>query len=220
MNAKLAAVQSEFYYMLSVSWHLPTEELVAEVNSGAYRQHMLELIETAQEINDGDAAWAEVLQEWNEIWKEELAAMDFHELRIEYTRLFTTPKRSQHRLYEALAKGKSKMLFENPVAKHAEECYRRAGLQIENRQQEPADYLPTEFEFASVLLADMAVEFTEEEPTLPVSGEQCATLWQEFYREHLADWMPTFWQAVADDTTSELYRRLALTGAVFFKKEW
>ena len=220
MNANLAAVQSEFYYMLSVSWHLPTEELVAEIYTDAYRQHMLELLGVAREMNEEDTAWSDTLQEIHEIWKEELPAEEFHGLRIEYTRLFATPKRSVHRLYEALAKGTSKMLFENPVAKHAEDCYRRAGLHIENRQQEPADYLPTEFEFASVILADLAVEVTGEERVLPISGEQCAALWQEFYGQHLSGWLPAFWQAIAADTTSEFYRRLALTGAAFFAKEW
>ena len=112
------------------------------------------------------------------------------------------------------------MLFENPVAKHAEDCYRRAGMQIENRQQEPADYLPTEFEFASLLLTELSAEVTGEEKALPISKEQCTSLWQEFYDRHLVGWMPAFWQAVASETTSEFYRRLALTGAAFFTKEW
>ena len=157
MNAALAAIQSEFYYILSVSWHLPTEELAAELASGAFRAHMLELIEAAVETMDEGEPWDSrdnTIQMMYQIWKEELPAEDFHSLRIEYTRLFATPKKSNHRLYEALARGKSKMLFENPVAKHAEDCYRRAGLEIEKRQQEPADYLPTEWEFASLLLSD------------------------------------------------------------------
>ena len=220
MNAKLAAVQSEFYYVLSMGWHLPTEELAAEVASGAFRQHMLELIETAREMNDAEDDWDEALLQMHEIWKEASAAEEFHGLRIEYTRLFSTPKKSVHRLYEALARGKSKMLFENPVAKHAEDCYRRAGLRIEHRQQEPADYLPTELEFASVLLTELATELTGEDKILPISQEECAALWQEFYQEHLAGWLGEFWQAVAADTTSECYRRLALTGAVLLKKEW
>lgn len=220
MNAKLAAVQAEFYYILSMGWHLPTEELTAEVDSGAFRQHMLELIEAARDMNDTKNAWDEALLQMHEIWKEESVAEGFHDLRIEYTRLFSTPKKSVHRLYEALARGKSKMLFENPVAKHAEDCYRRAGLKIENRQQEPADYLPTELEFASVLLGDMSAEIIGEERVLPISQEQCKALWEEFYREHFDGWMTEFWQTVAADTNSEFYRRLALTGAILLKKEW
>ena len=148
------------------------------------------------------------------------AREDFHALRIEYTRLFTTPKASRFRLYESLARGKSKMLFENPVAKHAESCYVRAGLQIENRQQEPADFMPTEFEFASLLLADLAADVMEADTVLPISQEQCEGLWQEFYREHLAEWQTAFWQEVAKDTTSDFYRRLALTSSILFSKEW
>ena len=208
--------------------HLPTEEMALQIVSGAFHQHMLDLIETAKEINAEDEeqtsydhmGWAQALQEMYEIWKEEPAAEEFHALRIEYTRLFSTPKSSPFRLYEALARGKSKMLFENPVAKHAENCYIRAGLQIENRQQEPADYVPTELEFASVLLTDLAAEVAGGDRVLPISEETCTALWQEFYREHLADWQPVFWQTVAADTTSDFYRRLALTGSILFTKEW
>ena len=220
MNQLLAAIQSEFYYVLSLGWHLPTEELAAEVQSGAFRQHMLELIEAAQETMEHREDWAAALQELNKIWKETSAREDFHALRIEYTRLFTTPKASRFRLYESLARGKSKMLFENPVAKHAESCYVRAGLQIENRQQEPADFMPTEFEFVSLLLADLAADVMEADTVLPISQEQCEGLWQEFYREHLAEWQTAFWQEVAKDTTSDFYRRLALTSSILFSKEW
>ncbi len=213
MNNYLAAVQSEFYYILSMGWRLPTVELAEKVQTGAFREHMLELIDAAV---CEDTEWNQALQEMNEIWKEASVPEEFHPLRIEYTRLFATPKRSLFRLYEALARGKSKMLYENPVAKNAEECYRKAGLRIENRQQAPADYLPTELEFASLLLT----EISGEEHVLPISQEVSVALWQEFYREHLAHWMPGFWNGIAEATTIDFYRRLALTGSILMKKEW
>lgn len=211
MNREETALRPELYYLLSMGMRLPSRELADQIGTGGFWQHMLEITETAGAEESNRKSLPVILAK---MWQPEMEAEGLHELRREYTRLFTTPRQALFSLYESLARGQSRMMFENTLARHAEDCYRRGGLQIEKRQQEPADYLPVELEFASLLTA----ELSGEEAVLPLTGKQCEDLWQEFYDVHLSGWLKEYWLAVARETGSGFYRRLAETGAAL--AEW
>ena len=206
MSREETALRPELYYLLSMGLRLPTDELAFQVSTGGFRQHLL-----AVAGSSGAQDKTSLPAVLREVWQPEMEAEELHELRREYTRLFTAPGQSLFSLYESVARGRSRILFENAQARHAEDCYRRGGLTIEKRQREPADYLPVEMEFASLLTTQLC----EEETLLPLTKKQCVDLWQEFYDVHLGGWLEEYWNAVMRETKSGFYRRLAETGAVF-----
>ena len=145
----------------------------------------------------------------------------FHEIRKDYTHLFTHPTKPLLSLYEmqfcdALNGAESaSMPFLNEAALHAEQCYRKAGIALAaNSSREPADHLAIELEFMSYLFMQIASSKQEGNEDYRLQYE---TALAEFM-PHLKHWASDFFTACSQSNCGIFYPWLGKIGVSFFTR--
>ena len=124
----------------------------------------------------------------------------FHEMRAEYTRLFSDPDQPAIWIYEALylyektpeAQSGKRLLprmFVNKAALDAERCYKKAGLERNPDVRIPADHLATELEFLAFAWKQRAIARIEGDEAGILSASSSLA---EFDRLHVAKWFADF----------------------------
>lgn len=101
-------------------------------------------------------------------------------------------------------------LFVNPASLDALREYRAARVAPEDERQLPADAMPVEMEFCSLLCLRLSRALLEED------GEGAAAArgaLDEFFRIHLAKWMSGFYGDCARMAPCEAYRAMGVFGA-------
>ncbi|KTE92433.1 dehydrogenase [Desulfitobacterium hafniense] len=207
---------SDMYQLLAIALQLPTQELAEGVLSGSLAEDVLSIYQelgfSNETIEKTGTKFAEIKN--SNITKEELLT----ELRQEYTRLFTHPKKSEIEIYETLFRyvpeeGEGKpSLFISPAALDAERCYKKADLVRAKEVNEPGDHMATEMEFMMFLYLEKAKALQED------NQEQVArraAQIKEFNELHLQRWAKPFFEKMTAVSHSTFYRIIGEMGSAF-----
>ncbi len=132
----------------------------------------------------------------------ELSNMPFEDWQAKYTSLFianfpTTPLHPYESFYkEGIVGGEISEMLDN--------IYKSCGLEIFDDREMP-DYLVFELEFAAFLIEN---------------DESCKPLFEEFFFNHLFNWVPKFFEDVINFNNSPLfYEALSEIGITFLNRE-
>ena len=132
----------------------------------------------------------------------ELMELRFEEWQAEYTSLFIAnfPKTPLHP-YESFYK---EGIVGGDISEMLDSIYKSCGLEIFDEREMP-DYLVFELEFASFLIEN---------------DKTCKPMFEEFFFNHLFDWVPKFFEDVINFENSPLfYKALSEIGLTFLNKE-
>jgi len=132
----------------------------------------------------------------------ELMDLKFEEWQAEYTSLFIAnfPKTPLHP-YESFYK---EGIVGGDISEMLDNIYKSCGLEVFDEREVP-DYLVFELEFASFLIGN---------------DKTCKPLFEEFFFNHLFEWVPNFFEDVINFENSPLfYRALSEIGLTFLNKE-
>ncbi|MCM1566625.1 MAG: molecular chaperone TorD family protein [Dehalobacter sp. 4CP] len=210
---------SDMYQLLSMFFRLPTVEMATALLNGSLAEDVIAIycelnfsIEEIQHIKTKFTTFQN-----DEKTKEELLT----EIRQEYTRLFTNPKKPAMDIYETLfcfnpeKNEGSPSLFISPAALDAERCYKKAGLMMTKEVNEPGDHMSTEMEFMMYLYLEKARALQENNQEKLDRRE--AEI-QEFSEVHLKKWAKQFFNHCITLSNSEVYRTLGEIGSAFMRE--
>jgi TorA maturation chaperone TorD len=152
---------SDMYRLLFMSLDFPTEELASGLLDGSFEKDVAAIFEelgfpaeNRENIRSRLIAWKGNKKNSNQL---------LTEMRREYTRLFTHPKKPAVALYETTFRydpedelQSKPSLFISPAARDAERCYKKAGLVMSGTVNEPADHIATQMEFMMYLYLQKA----------------------------------------------------------------
>jgi TorA maturation chaperone TorD len=208
---------SDMYRLLAMFLHLPTEEMVAGILDGTLAEDISQIIQELQfqdktieiiRIKLGDLQTG--ISEEREL---------FTEMRREYTRLFTHPKRPAVAIYETLFLFKPEAgmmqkpsLFISPAALDAERCYSQAGLQRSKEANEPGDHMATEMEYMAYLYYRKAKALHDHhQAEVEMRNRQI----KEFSELHLQKWGVDFFNRCLSASESQVYQTFSQVGSIF-----
>lgn len=207
---------SDMHQILAIALQLPTQELAEGVFNGSLAEDVLSICQelgfSNEMIEKSGTKFAEIKN--SNITKEELLT----ELRQEYTRLFTHPKKSEIEIYETLFRyvpeeGEGKpSLFISLAALDAERCYKKAGLVKAKEINEPGDHMATEMEFMMFLYLEKAKALQDDNQEEVARRE--AEI-KEFNELHLQRWAKSFFEKMMTVSHSVFYRVLGEIGSTF-----
>lgn len=194
--------------LLAMFFRLPTLKLTEGLSGGALQEDLQAI---AGELGADQSSLAP-LAEYRGAGGRQL----LHELRQEYTRLFTHPENPALRCHEYLflhGDGKeAPLLHINPAALSAREAYLEAGF-CPTGGHESADHISCELEFAACLLYQIAK--AEKEGADPVPWQKRAG---SFRKIHLARWGSAFFAACGEKSALPFYKVVGALGEVFCRE--
>lgn len=199
-----------FFELMALSFSYPDREFMDLIQSGKYKDAYLELAGLVgldeQTISDMTATLDDMAQRDTE----EL----FHELRIEYTRMFVgTPKplvSISEGVWLAHKRGDGVVLAViNKGTIAVERFMKSCGIFPSETNREPIDNIYTECEFMQYLLT---------KPTFPDDFVHTPSeAYDLFLKEHLAAWIPGFAEQVQEITELAWFGSLVRTMSSYVK---
>ena len=203
--ADVLACRSTFYDLLRrvFLWEFPLE-LFAE------------LVTTAKgEQGDVACSYEAALQSFLRTVPPDETASIYHEMKIEYTRLFIGPRHLPAPPYESVYRTPQKLMMQDPTI-DVRAFYLRHGFQVVRLNQEPDDTIGIELEFMCSLSAESLKAFQQgnQERLAKLLSSQL-----EFCNLHLRQWVPQFCADIIGNTTSEFWRAIAICMRDFLENE-
>ncbi len=192
------------FELMGLSFSFPDRKFLDLVQSGEYKEAYLEL---AALVGLDDAVVSDMTATLDG-----MAARDseelFHELRVEYTRLFIgTPKPAvsmSEGVWSANKRGDKVVLAViNGTTISVEKFMKSCGIFPSKTNREPIDNIYTECEFMQYLLTKPA--FPEDFVRTPEEA------YRDFLGEHMAKWVPGFAEQVQETTEVAWFGSLART---------
>lgn len=215
-NTFVAFATSDFYQLLSVSLHWPSDELSIAILDGSYMHDGMNILEELscsendlQQVKTAFEASGETAKD---------AAQLLKELRREYTRLFNHPVKPVLDIYESIFLGteggnpEAKESFLNPISVDVERFYQAAGLI--NQSSEPADHIVTELEFMMYLYRSKGKALQEQDYESAAKIDQQI---QEFAAKHLGKWCHKFFDILEESSQVPFYKvvgKIAKSGLI------
>jgi len=144
----------------------------------------------------------------------------YHELAVEYARLFIGPPAPAVSPYESVhidsEPGSTALLMVGPSARAVLAAYREAGVNMADGMNEPPDHIASEFEFMYYLSVKeaAALQAGESDEAATLRAHQVA-----FLAAHLVVWGPALADAVEADSTHVFYSRLSTLARSFLLLE-
>lgn len=215
-----ALAASDMYQLLAMFLHLPTDEMAGGQLDGSIAEDICAIMheldfssEKIDSINNGLACLKGDLQNKDKLHSE---------MRKEYTRLFTHPKKPQIGIYETLFLADIKpdnedrpSVFISPAALDAERCYKKAGLTLSKEVREPGDHMATELEFMMYLYLKKASALQENNREEIQRREEEI---QEFTDIHLKKWAKDFFDKCIESSEHLAYNSFGEIGKIFMEK--
>ncbi|MFB6468121.1 molecular chaperone [Cytobacillus sp. Hz8] len=208
---------SDMYRLLSMFLHLPKEEMAIGILDGSLAEDVVEIF---MELGVYDSrieimkAKLDTLQEGKSSTKEVLTDM-----RQEYTRLFTHPKKPAIEIYETTflfnpseENKEGTTLFISPAALDAERCYNQAGLIRSMEVNEPSDHMATELEFMAFLYLQKGIALKDNNFEKVIKRNEQI---KEFSEIHLQKWAMKFFDRCSSSSESAIYQIFGHIGGTF-----
>jgi TorA maturation chaperone TorD len=213
-----AIARSDMFQILSILLHIPNLEVVEGLANGSIVEDLLNIISelgfSAGDIEklSTDLLWAQN----NKLTEKELLS----EMRREYTRIFIHPTEPQIPIYETLFRydpqtmKETPSLYISPAALDAEHCYKKAGLVMSKKTNEPSDHMAIEMEFMTYLYLQKALALKNNlEEEISAREVQIA----EFEERHLKKWAKDFFTKLALENNN-FYKAIGGIGSLFMTK--
>jgi len=256
----IAAARADMYQLLATGFLHPDRELAAALADGSFAADAAdtaEMLADALELDDAavrpllaasgalaavgfsgsEAATGEGSAAESGLQTEAETEALYHELAVEYARLFIGPPTPAVSPYETIHVDSEPdapaLLMVGPSARAVLAAYREAGVNMAEGTNEPPDHIATEFEFmhylcvkeAAALQAGSGVEAGAEasadgdaEAAIDAVDTD-ATTWhqrqQTFIASHIAAWVPDFATMVESVSTHSFYPALASLARAF-----
>jgi DMSO reductase family type II enzyme chaperone len=208
----LAAARAELFRLLAVGFLHPSPELASGLVDGAFQADLRACVT----MLDWPVAEAERVAARLDDAKARLAARDpdavYHELAVEYSRLFIGPGTIVVSPYESIHLDGSTearpLVMVSRSSRAVLAAYREAGLERSRDGNEPPEHIATELEFMYFVCFREAAALAEEDET-------ASSMWENrrvaFLSEHLQAWLPGLCRTVADESRVPFYVDLAET---------
>lgn len=185
--------RARLYGTLAAAFDRPDETVIATVEDGS----IVEELSTAATVLEGQEATAGPLAD--------ALPADAGALRSAYAEAFGNENEATVSQYETEYAPGTLVTNTDQLADMAG-FYRAFGLDVASDSRDRPDYLPTQLEFATHLLAQRAYLRTEADET----GVAIVTdAWAAFVEDHLGRWVPRFADAVHEEVDAPFYRVLA-----------
>ena len=196
-----SAALANLLLLLSIGLSSPTKELAQGLCDGSF---FSDYISCQNELFPTDILYAA-----DAYFGRDVESV-YHEINVEYTRLFLSPKRELVPLYESVLvhPGEKVSMFINPTVMHCEQVYRKTGFSFEEKNKFPGDHVGIELRYYACLLARRAMALDEGNTS---DAEASATVLSEFAAQHIARWITPFAAKVAMHTQVPFYTALADT---------
>jgi TorA maturation chaperone TorD len=206
---------SDLYRLLFISLHFPTDELALGLLDGSFCNDVLSIFEelnfSGEEIGK---IRAQLITLKGDIKNKEALLT---QMRREYTRLFTHPKKPAIAIYETtfLYNPEDDLqsrpsLFIGPAARDAERCYKKAGLEMARQMNEPADHMATEMEFMMYLYLQKAKSIRDGNWKELAQREHEI---REFLQSHLQKWAKNFFDVCIASAQMVFYKTIGDIGS-------
>lgn len=217
--ADISQYRSDLYRLLALSFSNPTEDLIADLQSGALVDNFQNCLEA---LGVGPAQYGQALRGLAEMvtkCREDDARELLKATRVEYMRLFVGPKNPVVPVYETLHREKATatsqpMLIVSDTAVAVEAVYRNAGVQLTTHDS--PDHLATELEFLVYLCDKEAAAWDSGNNTL---AKKWRRMQREFIDEHLGQWAPGLCRQTRDFSNHWFYRYVAWLAETFLAME-
>lgn len=189
---------------------LPTPELAATINDGSLTESMQELAaHLPLSIIDKEAC-----VRLCEAHGPHLNGISTDELRKDFTRLFTHPKKPLVRSFESAfdpmtQTGESPLIAVNKTARKLDELYARCGFCTSRKATLAGDHIAVELSFFAALI----------EKTVTANGQEQERLLDElqaFVENHMLAWWGAFFGQVAQHANTPSYAFIGKLGALVF----
>ena len=194
-----SAALANLLLLISIGLCTPTHELAQGLADGSY---FSDYMACQNALFPTDLLYAA-----NAYYGKDAKAV-YHDINVEYTRLFLSPKRELVPLYESLIvhPDEKVSMFINPTVMHCEQVYRKTGFAFEEKNKFPGDHAGIELRFFACLLARrvMALEAGNQ-----ADAGAAAEVLRDFAAQHLARWVEPFAAQVTFYTQSPFYTALA-----------
>ena len=193
------AAMANLYLLVSIGLCPPTQELAQGLADGSY---FADYADCLAAFAPADLTYASAA------YKERDVQAVQHELGIEYTRLFISPKRELVPIYESVLvhPDEKVSMFINPTAMHCEQLYRKTGFAFEEKGKFPGDHVGIELRYAACLLARRAMALSEGKEE---EAAAAMTAYQDFAAQHLARFMKAFSERVFMHAQTPFYMLMA-----------
>lgn len=191
-----------FFELMGLSFSYPDRKFLDLIQSGEYKDAYLELAGLVGLDEETVADMTATLDDMAQRDAEEL----FHELRIEYTRLFVGAPRPLVSLSEGVWLGHKRgdkvvLAMVNGSSMAVEKFMKSCGIFPSKTNREPIDNIYTECEFMQYLLTKPS--FPEDFVRTPMEA------YDYFLKEHMAKWVPGFAEQVQKTTEMAWFASLA-----------
>jgi len=190
--------------LVALSLRLPTQETADILVSGEFSEALTELGDKTGLDPSHLAQSKDLLVQYREQDPEQL----FHDLRIEYTRLFVgapTPQVTPYAgVWHALEQGVEPLMFISPRAMEIERFMRSCGVGQQEGRNEPLDHIATEFEFLQYLALVLAGA-----AQIPKGIEISDDAFDTFFSQYIANWAGGFANKVQAASQTAFYQAVA-----------
>lgn len=223
-SARATFLRADLYHLLAIGFLDPTRELAAGVAEGTFAEDVEAVVdEFIGELNLAGMR-PEALRDAaaRVAGTEPTADVEalYHELAVEYARLFIGPPTPAVSPYESVhvdsEPGAPALLMVSPSARAVLAAYREAGLDMATGLNEPPDHIATELEYVYYLCS-------QEASASEMGDEFAVQKWQTFLRsfedEHLVDWGVDFARQVEEQARQPFYSALASLAGAFLALE-
>lgn len=189
---------------------LPTPELAAAINDGSLMGSMRELAAHLPL----SAADKEACMRLCEAYSPRLNDISTDELRKDFTRLFTHPKKPLVKPFEsafnlAVQAGESPLIAVNKTARELDELYARCGFCTSRKITLAGDHIAVELSFFAALI-EKATAANDQ------GQERLLDELQAFAEHHMLAWWGAFFDQVAQHANTSSYVFIGKFGAFAF----
>ena len=216
----MAGLRADMYHLLAVGLAEPTRELAKGLIDAGFQTDVRSILEwfalSGEDAADIDAT----LNRLTASAAGEAVEAVYHELNMEYTRLFIAPLPVLVSPYESIyvdsAPDMPALLMVGPAASAVLEAYREAGLDMKEGLNEPPDHIATELEFMYYLNRQ---EFTARQQGQDEEADRWRRLQQAFITDHLGQWAMAFYSRLQKMTQAPFYMLMARLMCVYLERE-
>ena len=176
-------------------WEFPTELFIEAINYAKRANGM-----------NTNVMPEKLFFEYNQIADSKTILEIYHEIKIEYTRLFVGPRHLPSPPYASVYMDKNRLMMQQETL-DVRQAYLNDGLRILNFNQEPDDHIGTEMEFMYVLNHKAIDAFRNNDK---VALSEVVSTQIHFSKEHMVNWIPNFCDDILQSSKNSFWKNVAI----------
>lgn len=177
-----------------------TYDLLREVFFNQWNEKTLNTLLKKADLLTGDLKVLPFIKRLHKLDKRSL-----DEARWDYNRLFIGPKKPLASTFESVYRSEKNIMMREQTFQ-VREFYKQVGLEVENINQFPDDFIGFEFQYlfyVSLLISELIKREEIEK------AQELETIKDEFIKAHPNMWFPEFCNDVKSESSEEIWKELA-----------